>query len=245
MAYATVAELRDEGLTIEQVPDDRLTRLLTLATAFVDRVTGRFFEPRDLVLTLDGRGGRAIQLNHPIISVNSVKIDVGPLSPGYVEVDESLFKVYNRHLSQGLLSPDDRENPKIEFYHGQDLMGISARTPISGITLTNLIFPKGQQNITIDGRFGYTDPDGSADGITPLMINHVTKLLVMRETAPLADCDSREDAQKRWRIKSEKTRDQSYTLQDLSSGIQGNITGDPEIDLILVQFMRPADYGAV
>ncbi len=47
---------------------------------------------------------------------------------------------------------------------------------------------------------------------------------------------------KRYRIVQEQTREQSYTLDKLAH--PGALTGDPDIDDILVQFMRPADLGA-
>jgi hypothetical protein len=90
--------------------------------------------------------------------------------------------------------------------------------------------------------FGYTEPDGSPAGRTPEMIRHATKLLVMRDLPLLASTDQREDAQRRFRLTSERTRDQSYTLEALK--LHGAFTGDPEIDNILVAFVRPPDLGA-
>jgi hypothetical protein len=58
----------------------------------------------------------------------------------------------------------------------------------------------------------------------------------------LSEIDKREDAQRRYRLIQEKTRDQSYTLDKLQ--LHGALTGDPEIDAILIQFKRPADLGA-
>jgi hypothetical protein len=70
----------------------------------------------------------------------------------------------------------------------------------------------------------------------------VTKLLALRELPRMTDVDRREDAQRRWRLTSERTRDQSYTLEALP--LTGAFTSDPEIDNILVAFVRPADFGA-
>jgi hypothetical protein len=64
----------------------------------------------------------------------------------------------------------------------------------------------------------------------------------MRELPLLGSADQREDAQRRYRLTSERTRDQSYTLEALK--LHGAFTGDPEIDNILVAFVRPADVGA-
>jgi len=108
--------------------------------------------------------------------------------------------------------------------------------------LGRLVWPRGQQNVEARGVFGYTEPDGSPTGRTPELIRRVTMLLVLRELPLLGDVDAREDAQRRFRLTSERTRDQSYTLEALR--LHGAFTGDPEIDNVLVAFMRPPDLGA-
>lgn len=44
--YALVSDLRAEGVTEADSTDVRLARLLHLVSQYVDRMTGRFFEPR-------------------------------------------------------------------------------------------------------------------------------------------------------------------------------------------------------
>ncbi len=240
--YATVADLRDEGVTAADASDDRVDRLIALASQYVDRVTGRFFEPRALTLTLDGSGGRTLLIGHPIISINSVKMFVGMFAEfGVLPVIPSFFRIYNRHLTQGLLDPDDREDPKLEFFHWSDLLGVHA-TPAGHLGLGSLVWLPGVQNVVIDGVFGYTDPDGSPTGRTPDLIRHVTKLIVLREIPRMTDLTRREERQKRWRLVGERTRDQGYNLEALR--LHGSFTGDPEIDNVLVAFQRPAQLGA-
>lgn len=238
--YASVADLRAEGVTDAVADDARLEALIARASSYVERITGRFFEPRELTLTIDGTGGRTLRLGHPIIRIDDVFIEASVFSPADLAVDPSVYRVYNRHLTQGLLLPDDRDDPRLEFVHGSDLFGVRFEQP--ALSLSSLVWPRGEQNITVRGAFGYTDPDGSPTGRTPELIRHVTKLLVMRELPRLADLDGREDAQRRWRLTSERTRDQAYTLEALR--LTGAFTGDPEIDNVLVAFVRPPDLGA-
>ena len=240
LGYALVSDLREEGVTVADAHDARLERLIALASRYAERVTGRFFEPRTQTLTVDGSGGRALPLGQPIIGIEAVAIDTGPFTSGDLPIDPSLIRVYNRHLTQGLLLPDDRDNPKLEFIHGSDLLGVQFEP--AQISLSSFVWPRGAQNVTVRGVFGYTEPDGSPTGRTPELIRHVTKLLVMRELPRIADLDRREDLQKRWRLTSERTRDQSYTLEALK--LTGEFTGDPEIDGILAAFVRPPDLGA-
>ena len=230
--YASVSDLRAEGVTDAQASDARIQQLVSLASRYVERVTGRFFEPRVQALRVDGTGGRVLALGHPIIGIDAVAIDSNPFSPADLAVDPGLYRVYNRHLTQGLLLPDDRDHPRLELVHGED----------GHLALGRLAWPRGQQNVEVRGVFGYTEPDGSPTGRTPELVRHVTKLLVMRELPRLADADRREDAQRRWRLTSERTRDQGYSLEALR--LHGAFTGDPEIDNVLVAFVRPPDFGA-
>lgn len=230
--YATIADLRAEGVTEAAATNARIESLIALAGSYIERMTGRFFEPRPQTLRVDGTGGRVLPLGHPIISVDAVLVDSSPFSPGDLPIDPGFYRVYNRHLTQGLLLPDDRDHPRIELVGGDE--------PFPG--LGRLAWPRGQQNVEVRGVFGYTEPDGSPTGRTPELIRHVTKLLVLRELPLLTDTDRREDAQRRWRLTSERTRDQAYTLDALR--LTGAFTGDPEIDNVLFAFVRPADFGA-
>jgi hypothetical protein len=240
--YALISDLRAEGVTVAEASDARLARLIRLATRYVDRMTGRFFAPRSMTLALDGSGGRSQLLGQPIIAVRDVKLLVAyPAEIGELGVTPSFFRVYNRHLTQGLLDPDDRENPRLEFFHESDLFGVQS-TPAASLGLGSLVWLRGVQNVVVDGLFGYTDPDGSAVGRTPDLIRHVTKLLVLREIPAMADVSGREDRQQRWRIVAERTRDQGYNLDPLRS--QGAFTGDPALDAILVAYQRPPHLGS-
>ena len=228
--YVSVADVRAEGITVADASDERIEAIIRLAERYIERVTGRFFEPRPQSLTIDGPSGRVLRLGHPIIRIDVVAVDSSSATTP-VPIDPSSYRVYNRHLTQGLLIPDDRDDPRIELVRGGDAsVGLDA------------IWPCGVQNVRVAGVFGYTDPDGSPMGVTPMLIRHTTKLLVLRELPLMADLDGREDAQRRWRLTSERTRDQAYTLGALAS--QGAFTGDREIDLILAVYTRPADLGA-
>jgi hypothetical protein len=94
--YGSLEDFRAAGFTEEQFPDGRLMSLCEQATRYIDLVTGRWFEPRDLTIRLDGNGGRALPLPHFLIEAGSVKLDGTPVA-GYV--------LYNR--------AEDRDYPKL------------------------------------------------------------------------------------------------------------------------------------
>ena len=208
--YATVADLRAEGVTVAQADDARLEALIDAATAEIDRVTGWFFEPRALTLALDGRGAPSLEMPAPPIRLDRVAIDGADIS---LSADELI--VVGAPVEPGF------DAPRLTRRFGR--------------------FPRGHGNVVALGLFGYTEPDGTAEGRTPAAIRRACILLVLRWLHPLAD-DGGFDARNRWRIIEERTRDQSYKLDRPGSG--GGPTGDPELDAILLRYRRPAPMGA-
>jgi hypothetical protein len=245
--YGLVADLRAEGAG--EVTDARLQTALVIASRFIERVTGRFFEARFSDIRFDGSGKRALLLGDPIIGLGQVHIETEPSLLPDLEVDPTLIRVYARHLSQGLLNPDDRNSPKIQFVHSDDILGVSRQavfTPISGLSIRSLAFPVGRQNIAVNGVFGYTEDvhNGSPWGDTPILIRHLTKLIAAREIPKaISEADCRVEARDRWRVLEEKVRDQSIKY-DKERRV-GSWTGDPEIDFLLTSFIRPPAIGAV
>jgi hypothetical protein len=238
--YVFNCDLREDLGCRQDVSDARLFRLAALASTMIDRVTGRFFEPAFAVKRLGGNSSRKLQLGDVIVTISSVGIDTEPTQQGDLVVELDLLRIYNRHLSQLMLDPDDRENPMLEFVHSDDLYGIRF-IPFRGISLRSLAWPVGVQNVHVRGYFGFTDPDGSPWGDTPQMIQHATKLLVARELPLLKETSKREDAQQSWRKIQEKTRDLMIQLADPRKW--GQWFGDPEIDSILASYVRPPRIG--
>ncbi|MCG8416638.1 MAG: hypothetical protein MJE77_01690 [Proteobacteria bacterium] len=234
--YCRIQEIRDEGVSVTAASDERLARLIALSSRYIEAVTDRFFEPRALTIHVDGRDSHDLLLETPIVAVAQLEIvEQGLLgSPFTGRVSPSNYRVYNRHLTQGLVKPDDRENPKISF-----LRDALVSRPLLGLTQ---FFPRGTQNIRVTGVFGYTDPGENPAGETPVLIREVCKRLVLRQLPALTDASAREDSEKRYRLIEEKSRFQSYKLGPLQ--LAGALTGDPEIDNILIQFKRPVDLGA-
>jgi len=227
LGYTTVQAMRDEGVP-DPPTDARLQSLITLASQQIDKWTGRWFEPRNLVFHLDGTGKRSIHLEAPIISISEIVLD-----------DETVLllpdiKVYNRHITENLTFPDDRQNPLLEVYQNlRDELRFS---------LGLKVFPIGQQNVKVTGVFGYTDHDGSVNGATPLLIEEACKMMVMRMLEPLYAADPTSDALVGHRVVEMKTRDQTVKLASPEkSYLPGSwpYTGDQRIDQILMSFRAP------
>lgn len=250
--YALLADLRDEGFSTAALPDARALVLLERATQYIETFTGRRFVAEPKELALQGRGGPMMQLNEPIVAIDpeGVRVDLEPYpvsSATTLPYSRDTLRIYNRHLTQRLLSPDDRQNPKIEVF---DPVGV--REVTGGRSwLSRYAFPRGQQNVHVRGVFGFTEPDGSPMGRTPRLIAHAAMLLVRRHM--IGGGIGAGGGPSTGIVTSEKTRDQSVGYAapgSIGSGragspLLGAFTGDPEIDSILAAFSRSPGLAAV
>ena len=210
--YATVADCRAEGVTEAAASEARLALLLDEATRLVDRVTGWYFEPRTASFRLDGRGAPSVEPPVPSIRLDRLALEGSELS----------------------LAPEDLV-----------VVGAPVQPGFDGPRLTLRhcrVFPRGRGNVVAEGRWGYTEDDGTPEGRTPPAVRRACMLLVLRGLAPLADEASLE-ARTRWRLIEEKTREQSYRLDAPRPGAR-TLTGEPEVDLLLAPYVRPAPLGA-
>lgn len=223
--YASVAEVRTEGVASASATDARLAALIDEATHTIDRVTRQFFEPRQARLRLDGRGTPTIELPVPPIQLTKLSVDYEgmqpfpfvPPAPFGFGLDPSVILVVGAPIGPGY------DGARLTLRHG-------------------LVFPKGHGNVIAEGRWGYTEDDGTPDGRTPLAVKRACILLVLRGLHPLAD-DAAFEARTRWRIIEERTRDQSYRL-DTNRSAGFVLTGDPEVDALLAPYVRSSPIGA-
>ena len=111
------------------------------------------------------------------------------------------------------------------------------------ITRTRGGFPRASDSVELDGIWGYTEFDGTPYGRTPLAIRRACMLLVMRMLPRLGDVDALDEARNRWRVLEERTRDQAVKFAPMAQR-SSSITGDPDIDDILLAYRRPSGLGA-
>ncbi|HHH27239.1 MAG TPA: hypothetical protein ENK57_02665 [Polyangiaceae bacterium] len=187
--YATVADLRGEGVTEAQASDDRLLMLIDEASRLIDSVTGWFFEPRSMTFVLDGRGVPSVEPPVPPITLDRLAVNGSDIS---VAADDVL--VVGAPIQAGF------DGPRLTLRHGRR-------------------FPPGRGNVEAGGLWGYTEDDGSSSGRTPIEIRRACMLLVLRGMPSLADADAAGDARNRWRIIEERTRDQSYKLDRVQQSV--------------------------
>jgi len=92
MAYCEIDDVRAEGVDSSSADDARVVTLIQLATSYIDRVTGQFFESRRQTYVLDGPGVDTVFFRVPIVDLVRVVID-DATAP-----DLAAFVVDNRRL---------------------------------------------------------------------------------------------------------------------------------------------------
>jgi len=246
--YVTVQDMRDEGVSATEYDDARLVKIIKLAEAFVERVTGRWFYARHLTIKVDGTDSPWLRVPAPIVTIEEAKLLYEPVTgtPAYTDLTLDDLRIYNRHLTQGLLDPDDRDAPRI-------VMDDYDYTTIAR-------WPRGAQNVILTGFFGYTelgpnDPVGETSdgsqvplsyGAAPPLICDAVKRLVVMWLPQRTDTEALDEAASRHRITRIKTRDQEiqYASPATAAGARvGWASGDPNVDSILAMYKRPVNVG--
>ena len=232
--YTTVQALRDEGVPATKYDDDYLLGRIEIASRTIDLFTRRFFHPKHKVIRVDGRGVHTLRLGDPIIKIDRVEI-VSELDEESVSaISLNSLRIYNRHLVGDLTESDDRNDPRISLF-------VSDANRIR-IAFDSSRFPRGRQNILVEGDFGYTDPDGTATGRTPLLISEATKLLALKNLPKKVKSIKSPVAGTIWK---QQTREQRVESGEPSRmAIQGAFTGDPAIDQIIAAYRRPPRLGS-
>lgn len=158
--YASVADLRDEGVSVAQASDARLLALIDEAGRAIDSFTGWFFEPRNLTLRLDGRGTPSIE--PPVPPIELTQLTVGGSEVSVAPVD---LVVVGAPVQPGF------DGPRLTRTRGR-------------------MFPKAAGNVEASGSWGYTEDDGTPQGRTPVEIRRACMLLVLRWLSPLGTDDA-------------------------------------------------------
>lgn len=194
----------------------------------------------DKPFLVNGRRSRDLvdcELQVPICRLDALGLENQAfLSSQITWIELSAVRVYNRHL-RGMTLPDDRENPHIGFTVAGRIVELTAAGMFPGPRL----FPLGRLNVFLFGAFGYTDVDPTGqvpEGVTPLLIRHLTKLLVIRDLLPESKRAMKIPFREMHRIIQDHEGSTSVGLQQ--AWVKGGITMDPDIDRLLLRFRRPA-----
>ncbi len=242
-------DLRDEGVST-RFSDARVMQAIRLATKRIQRITERSFFPEARTFNLSGNGSQWLAVAEPIIAIDSIKVlYFGTDLTDSVELDPTTYRVYSRHVSQGMRQPNDLFNPKVEIVLPL-LPNWEPVDPPAAWWWNGMMFPPGSQNIQLTGVFGATEYDGTPTGRTPEEISWVCKRLAIAALPKLASAAAASggaagSGAPAGPVKRIKTRDQEIEYVGPSSIRVGDITGDVEIDDILMAWRRPPQFSAV
>jgi len=161
--YIQVSDVRAVGLTVEMASDATVLSYIETWQAFLERACRQWFNPRSLILEVDGNDSDTLFLGVPVISVDYIQVNESGEN-----LDPGLFRVYNSRTY-----PDDRHNPRIALKRSIEYSSIFT----APLTLGELKFRKGRKNQVVKGVFGYTE----ADGTTPKLIKRALLKLVIEK----------------------------------------------------------------
>lgn len=245
VGYCSTRRMYQDGtFTITGKAPETLHYLIHRASSQLEAWTQRFFDPRFRQLSIDGTRQSKLFLGHAIVAIRDV-IEVSIDSTGAEQtltLPIDAFVVYNRHLD-GLLNPDDRDNPKLAVSSGSVIWPSIA----PGYMQTGDWTP-GRRNLRVTGIFGYTDPFpesfSTLQGSTPTDLSRIVSALVDRYlTDPTLSSLS---VQSPGAVRSYRTRDQSISFfgDNLHASASGGWTGDAMLDQAILRYAKPArlDY---
>jgi hypothetical protein len=247
---STRQAVRDGYVDSDDTPETAHRHICDVSRS-IENWTKRWFDPRYMQLRVEGAERAMLLLDVPIIAMEDI-YSVWQTTSGedtYL-YEQYLYKVFNRHLSHGEAGYDDRQNPKLRLTNPS---GTSAY--VSGFA-----WPYGNQNIRVQGVFGYTDPDQDPHagevliGHTPTDLARAVGALITRQLE-----DPTMSNPLTWSpgsVKTMKTRYQSITFGGSGGGsaggggggggaFQGNMSGDPMVDSILLKYCRQPAFGAI
>ena len=243
--YVTIDDLRDEGFDSVTLTDKRAMRLIEQAQSVIEDATGRRFLAESRTVKVDSIAEHTLVLPDPIIRIDSIDLEelVDGGTPSLTSYNANLVRVYNRHLTQRILRPDDREFPRVTI----------APEFLPEFSWTGY-FPYTRQAMKVVGVFGYTElrptdvagetSDGSqiplSYGRCPPAIKDAMFRLVAEMIYPHGSPELRRSDELASRVKSWKTDRQSVTYWSPSDISVPVITGNIEVDKILYRYSR--DY---
>lgn len=209
------------------VPKGIAEQFIQQSMDLIDEKTGQYFNKRTGTFKFPGNNTDMLLFPVPIIEITKLLINSSKTSLTEGEdFDFIAFKGRGRPV-------DNRRNPKLILHGGTG-------RDIFSQSLTSRIFVKGSFS-DITGSFGFLEPNG----LTPLLIQKATKLLVMKEiNTPIgvsASITSGTGPLKRLKV---DLHEQEFFETNLNkSSIASSASGNEEVDRIVSMYRTPIRIG--
>lgn len=227
MAYILPQDLYVDGVSEDEFDELTVEDAILLATQYIERVCGQFFEPREDVRLYDGSGTKRLVFDVPLLRLDSVEwlFTGNNWSNVY---DQNTWRLYSR-------IPQDQHYPKLEIYSARD----NIQTSVFGV------FPQGALNIRVGGLWGFVENTGNQATpvyAVPKLIQKACKILAVAWMDTVGDGSLVEVLRSYGKIE-EHTRHHSYKLSEAMSA--GDLTGIPAVDQVLRRYRRMGGAGHV
>lgn len=166
VGYISISDARASGVPAT-VTDATLIDLIQGCQSYFDEETGKWFEPREADLMMDGMDMSTLFLPVPIISIYGLYRN----SDFTNVVSSSDYVAYKSRQPFG-----DRKNPRVSLLSSAMDSIFSPMFARGGRAL----FLKGEQNQKVSGVFGWIETDGS----TPMMVRRAVTMMVVLNAVP-------------------------------------------------------------
>lgn len=264
-AYATIADLRAEGVDEASVPDGRALDLLKLASRTIDRMTGQWFFPRRIAERRNGDGSAFLHLPSliPILEVERIRIGDESLVP-------DAFAVRERYVERiGARFPTGVANVELAGVFGwlerrAPFVTVLVEPLAPGATEAKVADPSGLRAgdaVLIDGRVSVLlsdvvrfDPaeDGApagarvvAYGRVPRPVRRACLMIAARNRHGLATAAAVQQAIAD-RVVEERTDNYMYRLATWGESERPpEARGDLDVEQLLADFVAPPFVGVV
>ncbi|MCC6311569.1 MAG: hypothetical protein IT345_11750 [Trueperaceae bacterium] len=267
--YATVADLRAEGVEPASVPDARAQELILLASRFIDRLTGQRFFPRHEALRLDGDGSAIA--HHPallpILEIRRLAVNGRLLGPAeyavrerYVELVRGAFPAGRANVELDGVFGWLEARPKVATELAEALVAGATEATLAdaaGLRPKDALLVGDELPLLVASLAGATvtgepvpagAPAGAlvvAYGRVPRPVERACLMLAVRHRHGLAT-DAGARAAVNDRIIEERTDNYLYRLAaPQAAGGDERTSGDLAVDRLLADYVAPPFVGVV
>jgi len=107
--YTTIQRLRDEGLSVTDVPDARALELIKDMSDFINLLTDQWFQPVEATYYLDGKGDDILHVPNliPIIKLTTLSLDDTAIDADTYVVKERLIEKISSTFSMPIMESNN------------------------------------------------------------------------------------------------------------------------------------------
>ncbi|MEW6556025.1 MAG: hypothetical protein AB1349_01570 [Elusimicrobiota bacterium] len=104
--YTTISRLRNEGISVQELDDQRARDIIELMSLYINSLTDQWFTPVEDTVSLDGNNTSSIFLRNliPIIKVKRLCVSDEVIEPEKYQIDWRRIRLLEGHFPEGRLN---------------------------------------------------------------------------------------------------------------------------------------------